>query len=222
MIETCLRMNSSGINQGTSGNLSVRNGDGCLITPTSLRYELMKPEDIVEMDFDGGYYGARLPSSEWRFHRDILKERSDRNVVLHCHSSFATSYSCHRRPIEAFHYMIGIAGGNSIRCADYAPYGTQELSENALKALDGRDACLLANHGQIAIGRDLNHAFRIAMEVETLARQYIQSLAMGEPVLLTDDEMEHVLRQMKQMSYGNAPDLEGATIRPTRKERQPG
>lgn len=222
MIETCLRMNSSGINQGTSGNLSVRSGKGFLITPTSLRYEVMKPEDIVEMDFEGGYYGARLPSSEWRFHRDILNERSDRNAVLHCHSSFATSFSCHRRQIEAFHYMIGIAGGNTIRCADYAPYGTQELSENALKALQGRDACLLANHGQIAVGRDLNHALRIANEVETLARQYIQSLAMGEPILLTDEEMDHVLRQMKQMSYGNAPDLEGATIRLIPKENHTG
>jgi len=205
MIEICRRMNASGINQGTSGNLSVRNGNGFLITPTSLRYELMEPDDIVEMNFDGTHSGKRKPSSEWRFHLDILRARPDRHSVLHCHSTYATSFSCHRRDIQPYHYLVALAGGTTIRCAKYAAYGTQELSENALQALEGRDACLLANHGQIAIGRDVEQAFRLAVEVEILARNYIQALSMGEPVLLTDQEMAQVLKQMNQSRYGHAP-----------------
>jgi L-fuculose-phosphate aldolase len=198
-------MNASGINQGTSGNLSVRNGDGFLITPTSLRYELMEPDDIVEMNFDGTHLGKRKPSTEWRFHLDILRSRPDRHAVLHCHSTFATSYSCHRRDILAYHYLVALAGGKTIRCAKYAAYGTQELSENALQALEGRDACLLANHGQIAIGRDMEQAFKLAVEVEILARNYIQARSMGEPILLSDAEMDQVLDQMRQARYGHAP-----------------
>ncbi|MDQ0138057.1 L-fuculose-phosphate aldolase [Neorhizobium galegae] len=211
MIDICRRMNAAGINQGTSGNLSVRNGDSILITPTSLRYELMQPSDIVEMDFNGGYYGERLPSSEWRFHRDILSAKKDRNAVLHCHSSYAVTLACHRREIPPFHYMIGLAGGTTIRCADYAAYGTQELSDNALRALEGRDACLLANHGQIAVGNDLERAFRIAVEVETLAKQYVQALIIGEPTHLDDAEMAQVLGQMRQMSYGRSSEKPGST-----------
>lgn len=217
MIDICRRMNSSGINQGTSGNLSVRTGSGFLITPTSLRYELMEPDDIVEMDFDGGYDGKRLPSSEWRFHRDILRARPDRNVVLHCHSSFATSVAVQRREIPAFHYMVGITGGTVIRCAKYAAYGTQELSDYALEALGSQDACLLAHHGQISIGRDLERAFRIAIEVETLARFYIQALVIGEPPLLSDEEMAQVLEQMRRMSYGEAPDLDTVSVKAVRR-----
>ena len=218
IIEICRRMSVAGVNQGTSGNVSVRHEDGFLITPSSLRYDIMEPDDIVCMDFDGGYAGRRLPSSEWRFHRDILKARADRTSVVHCHSTFATSFSCHRREIPPYHYMIGVAGGTTIRCAKYAAYGTQELSDNALIALEARDACLLASHGQIAVGRDLEHAFRIAVEVETLARNYIQALAIGEPVMMTDEEMDQVLRQMKQMSYGFPPDLESVTDRPTKRK----
>lgn len=207
MIDICRRMNAAGINQGTSGNLSARSGDGFLITPTGLRYEIMEPGDIVEMDFDGGFKGERLPSSEWRFHRDILAARPEMNAVLHCHSSYATSYSCHRREIPPYHYMIGLAGGTTIRCADYAAYGTQELSDYALVALENRNACLLASHGQIALGRDLERALRLAVEVEVLARNYLQALAIGEPILMTDDEMKQVLEQMKQMGYGQLPDV---------------
>src|SRR5262245_30831267 len=137
MVDTCCRMNSSGINQGTAGNLSLRTERGFLITPSSLAYEKMQPEDIVEMDFDGTYVGRR-PSSEWRFHRDILRERTDINVVLHCHSVYATTLACHHRTIPSFHYMTGVAGGNTIRCADYATFGTQALSDNALIALKDR------------------------------------------------------------------------------------
>jgi L-fuculose-phosphate aldolase len=154
MVDICRRMNSSGINQGTAGNLSVRYGGGFLITPSSLPYDIMQPEDLVEMDFDASYEGRR-PSSEWRFHRDILRERTDINVVLHCHSIYATTLACHHKTIPSFHYMTGVAGGSTIRCAKYATFGTQALSDNALEALSERKACLLGQHGQISLGETL-------------------------------------------------------------------
>lgn len=155
MVETCLKMNSTGINQGTAGNLSIRCGDGFLITPSSMPYEDMQAEDIVEMGWDGRYSGRR-PSSEWRFHRDILKERQDIDVVLHCHSLYATTVACHHKTIPAFHYMVGVMGGNTLRCADYATFGTQALSDAALVALKDRKACLLGQHGQISLGGTLD------------------------------------------------------------------
>ena len=217
MVDICRRMNSSGINQGTSGNLSVRIEEGFLITPTSLRYELMTAADIVEMDFDGQYSGDRLPSSEWRFHRDILTARPDRDVVLHCHSSFATSVAIHGRDIPAIHYMVAIAGGNVIKCAGYVAYGTQELSDLAVAALGPRDACLLGHHGQIAIGTDMERALRIAIEVETLARFYIQSSMLCEPPVLSDQQMKQVIEQMGRMRYGQPPDSETVTTRAVRR-----
>ena len=209
LVDVARRMNAAGINQGTSGNLSVRFDRGLLLTPTSLPYERMEPDDIVRMDFDGAYEGRHRPSSEWRFHRDILKSRADVNAVLHCHSVYATTLAVHHRTIPSFHYMVAVAGGTDIRCADYATFGTAELSANALKALDGRLACLLGQHGQIALGRDLEHALWLAIEVETLARLYLQALALGDPPILSDEEMARVLQQMRQMSYGQAPDLPG-------------
>lgn len=209
MVDICRRMNSTGINQGTAGNLSVRTSSGFLITPSSLPYDIMTPEDLVEMDFDGSYLGRR-PSSEWRFHRDILKNRADINVVLHCHSLYATTLACHYKTIPAFHYMVGVAGGTTVRCADYATFGTQALSDHALKALDGRLACLLGQHGQISLGKDLEQALWLAIEVETLSRMYVQVLTLGEPPILSDDEMARVLGQMKRMSYGLGPEAEGS------------
>lgn len=209
MVEICRRMNSSGVNQGTAGNVSVRAGNGFLITPSSLPYDIMSPEDLVEMGFDGTYVGRR-PSSEWRFHRDILKNRPDINVVLHCHSMYATTLACHHKTIPAFHYMVGVAGGTTVRCAEYATFGTQALSDHALKALDGRLACLLGQHGQISLGKDLEQALWLAIEVETLARMYVQVLTLGEPPILDDAEMERVIDQMKRMSYGLGPEAEGS------------
>jgi L-fuculose-phosphate aldolase len=209
MVETCRRMNATGINQGTAGNLSARHRDGFLITPSSLPYDTMTPEDIVEMDFAGTYVGRR-PSSEWRFHRDILKARPEVNVVLHCHSPYATSVACHHRTIPAFHYMVGVMGGNSLRCADYATFGTQALSDAAIRALQGRMACLLGQHGQISLGTTLEGALWMAVEVETLARMYQQALVLGEPPVLPDDEMERVIAQMRRMSYGLGPEAEGS------------
>lgn len=209
MVETCRQMNTTGINQGTSGNLSARCGEGFLITPSSLPYDSMKPEDLVEMDFAGTYAGRR-PSSEWRFHRDILQNRDDIDVVLHCHSLYATTLACHHREIPAFHYMVGIAGGTTIRCSEYATFGTQDLSDAARRALDGRLACLLGQHGQISLGKTLDSALWMATEVETLARQYVQALPLGEPPILPDEEMERVINQMQRMSYGHGPEPEGS------------
>ena len=208
MVSICRRMNSSGINQGTAGNLSVRSSGGFLITPSGMPYGIMGPDDIVEMDFDGTYVGRR-PSSEWRFHRDILKAREDISVVLHCHSVYATTLACHHKTIPSFHYMTGVAGGTTIRCAAYATFGTQALSDNALVALKDRLACLLGQHGQISLGTNLEHALWLAIEVETLSRMYVQALTLGEPPILSDEEMERVIEQMRRMSYGLAPDAEG-------------
>ncbi|MBK8439390.1 MAG: class II aldolase/adducin family protein [Rhodobacter sp.] len=208
MLATCRAMDARGINQGTAGNLSARFGTGFLITPSSLAYDRMRPEDIVEMGWDGSYVGRR-PSSEWRFHRDILQARGDVDVVLHCHSAFATSVACHHRTIPAFHYMVGVMGGTTLRCAPYATFGTQELSDAALVALEGRMACLLGQHGQIALGKTLEAALWMAVEVETLARMYLQALAIGEPPVLSDAEMARVIAQMQRMSYGLGPEEEG-------------
>ena len=209
MVATCRAMEAKGLNQGTAGNLSVRHGAGFLVTPSSMPYDIMQPEDIVEMGWDGSYVGRR-PSSEWRFHRDILKARPDVNVVLHCHSLYATSVACHHRTIPAFHYMVGVMGGNTLRCARYATYGTQGLSDAAIEALEGRKACLLGQHGQISLGRTLEATLWMAVEVETLARMYQQALVMGEPPVLSDEEMERVIAQMTRMSYGLGPEEEGA------------
>ncbi len=208
MVATCRRMNATGINQGTAGNLSARLEDRFLITPSSLPYDRMEPGDIVEMGFDGTYLGRR-PSSEWRFHRDILKARGEVNVVLHCHSLYATSVACHQRTIPAFHYMVGVMGGNTLRCAAYATFGTQALSDAAIAALEGRMACLLGQHGQISLGTTLDAALSMAVEVETLARIYQQALALGEPPVLSDAEMERVIGQMTRMGYGLGPEPEG-------------
>jgi L-fuculose-phosphate aldolase len=208
MVDICRRMNSSGINQGTAGNLSVRCGSGFLITPSGRPYDTMTADDIVEMEFDGTYVGHR-PSSEWRFHRDILKARTDIDVVLHCHSIFATTLACHHKTIPSFHYMTGVAGGTTIRCADYATFGTQALSDNALVALKDRLACLLGQHGQISLGKNMEAALWLAIEVETLSHIYVHALMLGEPRILPDEEMTRVIEQMKRMSYGLAPDAQG-------------
>lgn len=209
MVDTGRRMNASGINQGTAGNISIRNPAGFLITPTSLPYDQMEPADLVQMSFDGSYEGRRRPSSEWRFHRDILASRHDIDVVLHCHSVYATTLAVHGKTIPSFHYMTGVAGGTTIRCARYATFGTQALSDNALEALRDRLACLLGQHGQISLGKTLPAALALGIEVETLSRLYVQALTLGEPPILSDDEMARVIQQMKQMSYGQAPDLDG-------------
>lgn len=207
MIATARRMNAVGLNQGTSGNLSQRVEGGFLLTPTGMDYDTLEPEDLVLMRLDGSHEGRRAPSSEWRIHRDILARRPEVGAVLHAHSMFCTSLACLRRGIPSFHYMVTAAGGEDIRCAPYATFGTEELSRHALEALEGRKACLLANHGMLAVGKDLAGAFKLAVEVETLAAMYWRALQVGEPVLLDAAEMARVIEKFK--TYGQQPEPKG-------------
>src|ERR1700754_4934225 len=202
IIDACLRMNTLGINQGTSGNISLRHGDGMLITPTSTPYEVMQPEQIVYMGLDGSHDPAQRPSSEWRFHRDILKARPDVEAVVHAHPTYCTALAIMGMEIPPVHYMIACAGGDTVRCAPYATFGTQELSDYAVRALEGRLACLLAHHGMIAVGPSLAKAMWLAVEVETLARQYHASLQIGKPPLLSKAEIDNVLSRIS--GYGPA------------------
>ena len=217
LVAVARRMNASGINQGTSGNLSLRIPGGLLITPSSLPYEQMEPADLVAIDLQGrplpdatpagGTVSApvlRRPSSEWRLHADILASRPELQAVLHCHSVHATALACHGRDIPPFHYMTAVAGGDDIRCAPYATFGTAELSQLAVEALRDRLACLLAQHGQVAVGTSLDQALRIAIEVETLARMYLQALQLGEPPRLSAEQMAAVHHQFRTLLYGAA------------------
>ena len=204
LIDTARRVALAGLNRGAAGNLSVRAVEGgeagYLITPTGMVYETMEPEDIVFMRFDGTHSGRRQPSSEWRFHHDIYAAHPEAGAVLHAHAPFATSLACLRRDIPPFHYMIARFGGDSVRCAQYATFGTQALSDRALAALQDRCACLLANHGMLAFGRTLEQAFDLGVELEALCEQYWRACQLGQPVLLDADEMKAVLA--KFASYG--------------------
>ena len=204
LIETACRMAPANLNRGSAGNLSARtreNGlDGYLITPSGMDYEVLVPEDIVFMRLDGTPDGRRKPSSEWRFHHDIYAARPDAGAILHAHSPFATSLACLRRDIPPFHYMIARFGGDTIRCADYATFGSQALSDNALLALRDRCACLLANHGLLVFGKTLAQLFALAVEFEALCEQYWRACQLGQPVLLDPDEMATV--RVKFASYG--------------------
>ncbi len=200
IIAACLEMNRAGINQGTSGNVSVRHAGGLLITPTGMAYEALKPKDIVWLDLDGVAKGRRKPSSEWRFHCDIMRARPDVNAIVHAHPTYSTILAIMNKEIPPIHYMVAVAGGTSIRCAPYALFGTEELSRNAVAALEGRQACLLQHHGSIAVGATLSKAMWLAVEVEALARQYHGCLAIGKPPLLSEGQMAEVLAKFG--SYG--------------------
>jgi L-fuculose-phosphate aldolase len=202
IIDACVRMNALGINQGTSGNISLRHEAGMLITPTSVPYETMQPEQIVHMGLDGSFDPAQRPSSEWRFHLDILKARPEVNAVVHAHPPYSTILAIMGLEIPPVHYMIAVAGGDTIRCAPYATFGTLELSQHAVRALEDRLACLLEHHGMIAIGPSLSKAMWIAVEVETLARQYHGCLQIGKPRLLSKEEIKNVLDRIA--GYGPA------------------
>jgi L-fuculose-phosphate aldolase len=185
-------MNAAGLNQGTSGNISARYKDVLLITPSATPYDAMTTESIAAMPLDGEYgawTGPLKPSTEWRFHFDITKARPDVGAIVHTHSTYATVLAIARKEIPACHYMMAAFGGTTIRCAGYARYGTKELSDFALKALEGRNGCLLANHGMIALGANLDKAMWLAVELETIAKQYYLSLALGNPVILSDEQI---------------------------------
>ncbi len=203
IVEAARSMNALGINQGTSGNIGVRCGDRMLITPSATPYERMRPEDVASMPLEGdrgGWTGPLKPSTEWRFHIDILRGRPDAGAVVHTHAPYCTTLAILRRPIPPVHYMIAVFGGDDVRCAPYAKFGTAELASHTLTALEGRNACLLANHGMVVVGTSLEKAMWLAVELETLAHQYCQALQLGEPHLLTAGEIADATQSIA--SYG--------------------
>lgn len=200
VIDTCLAMNTQGINQGSAGNISQRFEDGFLITPSGISYDRLQAEDIVYVGLDGCCRDSLAPSSEWRMHRDIYAQQPAAGAVLHAHSTFATALSCLRLDIPAFHYMVAVAGGVDIRCADYALFGTQALSNNMLAALTDRRACLLGTHGMICFHDNLDKALWLGVEVETLARQYWYARQAGDPLILSATQMAEVLEKFR--TYG--------------------
>ncbi len=193
-------MNARGINQGYAGNVSARFEDGFMITPSGLDYQRLRPSDIVFVDMDGNSTHRLEPSSEWRMHRDIYANRAEAGAVLHAHSDFATALSCLRIGIPAFHYMIAVAGGSDIRCADYALFGSRQLAANMLVALAGRRACLLGTHGMICFHDNLDKVLWLGVEVETLAKQYSLARETGEPVILSETQIAEVME--KFAAYG--------------------
>ena len=203
VVDTCRAMDRLGLTRGTSGNVSVRSGDGLLISPTGIAYDALTPDLVVRMDMDGVCWGDVLPSSEWRFHRDILRCRPDLEAVVHTHSSHATAMAILGLDIPAAHYTIATAGGADIRCAPYALFGTQALSDAVVRALEGRQACLMAHHGAIACGRSLDDALALAVTVEELAHQYLLCRAVGVPPVLDAAQMRDVLAQYG--TYGQQP-----------------
>ena len=206
IISTCRQLGALGLNQGTSGNVSVRvssdPADGFLLTPTSLDYAAMQPADLVHVALDGTCTGTRRPSSELPFHLAIMRARPDARAVLHTHSTHATAVSCLRRGIPALHYLVALFGGDDIRCADYATFGTEELSANIIRALAGRRATLLANHGLIVLGDTLAHTLSLAVEAEQLAKLYLATLATGlPPVILDAAEIARVVEKFRAYGY---------------------
>ena len=200
LLITAQQLINTGLNKGTAGNVSVRYDGGFLITPSGVPVDEMTADSMVHMQFDGRFAEGKKPSSEWRFHRDILQSRADINAIVHTHSMFATTMACLHKDIPPFHYMIAVVGGDTIRCAPYALFGSQALSDNALSALQDRKACLLANHGMICLGKDLDDALAVTVEVENLCEQYWRTLQIGEPHLLSEAEMRDVFQQFK--GYG--------------------
>jgi len=207
LIAGCRELERRGLTHGTSGNISLRRDQRqFFISPTGMAYDALESEDIALMDVDGRWFGRSRPSSEWRFHRDIFKARADVGAIVHTHSRSATALACTGRAIPAFHYMVAVAGGTDIRCAPYHTFGTQELSDAALAALKGRTACLLANHGVIAVGANLAAALRLAGEVENLAAQYSAALALGQVRILDDLEMQRVIEKFRTYGKQDAAD----------------
>lgn len=204
LVRITKKLDALGFSHGTSGNLSVRYGEGFLITPSGFGAEVLADHDIVFVHLSGNSQGRWQPSSEWLFHRDIYVKRPEFGAVIHTHSTAATTLACLRRDIPPFHYMLALLGGDSLRCADYATFGTQTLSDNALIAMKDRRACLLANHGMIAAGKSLADAYKYTVEVENLSELYLRTLAVGEPVLLSPEEFADA--QARFASYGKPQD----------------
>ena len=209
IIKYSLELNSTNLSPLRSGNISLRSEenskDGYLITPSGKKYETLKPEDIVFMGLneeEKNNNSTNKPSSEWRFHRDIYVNKKDAQAIVHAHSPHATAVSSHGKPIPPFHYMIALAGGDDIKCAEYATFGTDELSKNVIKALEKRSACLMSNHGQVAFGKNLDDAFELAQEIENICHQYIIALKLGQPKILSFEEMKKVLDKARNYKKG--------------------
>ena len=209
IIEYSLKLNSTNLSPLRSGNISLRseeNGvEGYLITPSGKKYETLKSEDIVFMSLNEkakDNTSVNKPSSEWRFHRDIYLNKRDAHAIVHAHSPHATAVSSHGKSIPPFHYMIALAGGEDIKCAEYATFGTEELSKNVISALQDRSACLMSNHGQVAFGKDLDQAFELAQEIENICHQYTIAIKLGEPKILSLEEMKKVLEKAKDYKKG--------------------
>tara|TARA_B100001175_G_scaffold109507_1_gene93025 strand:+ start:183 stop:839 length:657 start_codon:yes stop_codon:yes gene_type:complete len=209
IIEYSLKLNSTSLSPLRSGNISLRakedSKDGYLITPSGKKYETLKPKDIVFMSINKEEEKNELgnrPSSEWRFHRDIYLEKKDAQAIVHAHSPNATAVSSHGKSIPPFHYMIALAGGEDIKCAEYATFGTKELSNNVINALENRSACLMSNHGQVAFGKNLDDTFELAQEIENICHQYIIALKLGQPKILSFEEMKKVLDKTKNYKKG--------------------
>lgn len=200
LLATARAMNAAGINRGAAGNVSARCEDGFLVTPTGMAYDECVPEDMVKVGAGGAAHGRRKPSSEWRFHHDIYAARPEAGAIIHAHSPFATALACQRLEIPPFHYMIARFGGETVRCAAYATFGTQALSDAMLIALQGRCACLMAHHGMTVFGKDLDEALALAIELESLCEQYWRVLQLGTPKLLPAEEMARVIK--KFATYG--------------------
>lgn len=200
LLDAARRLVELGLNTGTAGNLSVRRGNGLLITPSALPPEQMRADDMVLVDAAGKAHGTREPSSEWQLHRELYRARAEAGAVIHVHSPFATALACQRREIPPFHYTIARFGGDSIRCSGYHTFGSAELSATVVAAMAGRTACLMANHGATVIGRDLGHALQVLREFEALCELYWRTLQLGPPVLLTSEEMAAVVERYR--SYG--------------------
>ena len=201
LLEASRRTVALGLNQGTSGNVSVRDGDGFLITPTGMACDALASSDLVNVSSDGAVApGQRAPSSEWRLHRDIYRARHDAGAVVHAHPRFCTTLACRRQDLPAVHYLIAVTGASMVRCSSYATFGTEALSAAALEALGSSRACLLANHGMVAVGRDLDEAVRVAAEVELVAEYYWRASQGGDAILLSEKEMANVIERFK--TYG--------------------
>jgi L-fuculose-phosphate aldolase len=201
LVAAARRLHELGLNPARSGNASLRWGGGFLVTPSGVACEALRAQDIVRVELaSGAAHGTKAASSEWRLHRDVYERRPEAGGIAHTHSPFATTLACLRRPIPPFHYEVAFAGGADIRCAGYETFGTQALSDRAMAALDGRRACLLANHGAVALGATLEDAVELAERVEALARLYWQALQIGEPVLLDEVEMAQVVEKFR--TYG--------------------
>ena len=197
LIKYAKMLNTENLSALRSGNISVRYKNGFLITPSGVKYSSLKIDDIVFVSLEGKFDGnKKKPSSEWRIHKDIYNIKQEANAIVHAHSTNATAVSTHRKSIPAFHYMVALAGGNNIKCADYATFGTKKLSDNIIKALENRKACLMSNHGQVAFDESLDKAFELAQEIENICHQYINALKIGNPMILSDEEMSKILKQI--------------------------